>query len=195
MAAPRGVGFSTCKCLSRQMSDSEYLGKVHVITGPGKGKTTAAFGLALRASGHGVKVCIVQFMKTGETTGEVRAAKNLPGVQVFQFGTGRFVDPKKITEEDVKCAKDALEQVSALLARRECALLVLDEVNVAVSFGLLEAGAVMDVLEARGRDIEVVLTGRNAPLEFIDYADYVSVIDSWKHPFDRGGKSRKGVEW
>lgn len=177
------------------MSDSERLGKVHVVTGPGKGKTTAAFGLALRASGHGVKVCVVQFMKTGETTGEVRAAKQLPGVQVFQFGTGRFVDPKRVSEEDVKCAKDALEQVRTLLARRECGLLILDEVNVAVSFGLLEAGEIMDVLEARGGDVEVVLTGRNAPLEFIDYADYVSVIDSWKHPFDRGGKSRKGVEW
>jgi len=177
------------------MSDSEHLGKVHVITGPGKGKTTAAFGQALRASGHGVKVCIVQFMKTGETTGEVRAAKQLPGVQVFQFGTGRFIDPKKVTDGDVKCAKDALERVRSLLARRECGLLILDEVNVAVSFGLLEAGEVMDVLEVRGGDVEVVLTGRNAPLEFIDYADYVSVIDSWKHPFDQGDKSRKGVEW
>jgi len=177
------------------MTDCIGLGKVHVITGPGKGKTTGAFGLALRASGHGVKVCIVQFMKTGETTGEAKAASALPGVRISQFGTGRFVDPKRVTEEDIKCAKEALEHARVVLARRECALLILDEVNVAVSFGLLGAEEVLDLLETRGEGGEVVLTGRNAPLEFIDFADYVSVIDSWKHPFDRGDEPRKGVEW
>lgn len=177
------------------MTDRERPGRVHVITGPGKGKTTAAFGQALRAAGQGMKVCIVQLMKAGETTGEVKAARQVPGIHVLQFGTGKFVDPKSPSEEDIRCAKDALERVRAILSGRECGLLVLDEVNIAVSFGLLGGREVLDVLEARGEGVEVVLTGRNAPIEFIDYADYVSVIDSWKHPFDEGVEPRKGIEW
>jgi len=177
------------------MTDQGGLGKVHVITGPGKGKTTAAFGLALRASGHGAKVCIVQFMKTGETTGEVKAARHVPGITVIQFGTGGFVEHGKATDEDVKLAREALEHARGVLARRECGMLILDEVNVAVSFGLLGVREVLEVIEKRGEGVEVVLTGRNAPIEFIDLADYVSVIDSWKHPFDGGEGPRKGVEW
>ncbi len=177
------------------MSEPQALGKVHVITGPGKGKTTAAFGLALRAAGHGIRVCIVQFMKTGETTGEAISSRHIPEIALAQFGTGRFIDPRKVRPEDVKCAKDALEHARKVLSRRECGLLVLDEVNVAVAFGLLSAQEVIDLLEARGEGIEVLLTGRNAPLEFMDYADYASVIDSWKNPFDKGARPRKGIEW
>lgn len=178
------------------MTEPKQLGKVHVITGPGKGKTTAAFGLAMRAAGHGIRVCIVQFMKTGETTGEAVAAKHIPGIELAQFGTGKFVDPKNVAADDIRCAKEALGHVRAVISKRECGLLILDEVNVAVSFGLLEAREVIDLLDKRGEQVEVVLTGRNAPLEFIDYADYVSVIDSWKHPFDdHGCKPRKGIEW
>jgi len=177
------------------MTTPPTLGKVHVITGPGKGKTTAAFGLALRAAGHGIKVCIVQFMKTGETTGEAIAVRNVPGIELEQFGTGRFVNPKKISLEDIGCARDALAHVEKVLAGRACGLLILDEVNVAASFGLVEAADVLRMLRSRSEGVEVVLTGRNAPLEFIEYADYVSVIDSWKHPFEKDGGPRKGVEW
>ncbi|MBN1678096.1 MAG: cob(I)yrinic acid a,c-diamide adenosyltransferase [Candidatus Thermoplasmatota archaeon] len=178
------------------MTEANQLGRVHVITGPGKGKTTAAFGQAMRAAGHGIRVCIVQFMKTGETTGEAVAAKHIPEIELVQFGTGRFVDPRKVSADDIRCAKEALAHVRAVLSKHGCGLLIMDEVNVAVSFGLLEAKEVIELLDTRGEGVEVVLTGRNAPLEFIDYADYVSVIDSWKHPFDgRDGKSRKGIEW
>jgi cob(I)alamin adenosyltransferase len=173
----------------------EQLGKVHVITGPGKGKTSAAFGLAMRAAGHGLRVHIIQLMKTGETSGEVLSARKLEGIRVEQFGTGRFVDPKGITQADKKAASDALERAQAVIEKGECEMLVLDEVNLAVSFGLLSAAEVLRLLRDRRKGIEVVLTGRNAPIEFIEYADYVSIVESKKHPFDQGLEARKGIEW
>ncbi len=177
------------------MSKAEGLGKVHVITGPGKGKTSAAFGLAMRAAGHGLRVCIVQFMKTGETTGEVISSRKLRNIKIAQFGTGRFVPPSKPSEQDRRCASEALDHAKQLLRERSCELLVLDEVSVAVDFGLIGVDEVLELLRKRPQGIEFVLTGRNAPREFIDCADYVSYIDAKKHPFDRGLKARKGIEW
>jgi len=177
------------------MSASEGMGKVHVITGPGKGKTTAAFGLAMRVAGHGLKVCVVQFMKTGETTGEVLFARKARGIEIAQFGSGRYVDPKHITDEDRTCARDALNRAKEVLVKGDCSLVVLDEVNVAVSFGLVSSEEVLSLLKSRREGTEIVLTGRNAPIEFIEYADYVSMIESRKNPFDDGHEARKGIEW
>jgi cob(I)alamin adenosyltransferase len=177
------------------MLDDSHLGRVHVITGPGKGKTTAAFGLAMRAAGHGLKVCIVQFMKTGGSTGEVIAAEQLKKVRVAQFGTGSFVGANAITDEDRRSARKALKHALDQATKGKCDMLILDEVNVAVFFGLIAAKDVIDLLEARSEGVEVVLTGRNAPDEFVQYADYVSFIDTIKHPFEKGVGSRKGVEW
>lgn len=174
---------------------SSELGKVHVITGSGKGKTTAAFGLAMRASGHGLRVCIVQFMKTGETTGEILSARRLNNIDVVQFGTGGFVDSKHIANEDKERAREGLAHAKRILSDGSCQLVILDEVNTVVYFGLLSADDVMDALESRERSVEVVLTGRNAPIEFIEYADYVSIIESKKHPFDDGLGAREGIEW
>jgi cob(I)alamin adenosyltransferase len=166
-----------------------------VITGPGKGKTTSAFGVAMRAAGHGLKVCIVQFLKTGGSTGEVVSSRRILEINVKQFGTGKFVDPNNLSEDDKKRAKDALEYAKSVIAKGGCGVLILDEVNVAVSFGLVDPKEVINMLRSRGEGMEVVLTGRNAPREFIEHADYVSVIESVKHPFDKGAKPRKGVEW
>lgn len=188
-------GFSMRKCFKVSMSASEGLGKVHVITGPGKGKTTAAFGLAMRAAGHGLKVCVIQFMKTGETTGEVMAAKGVRGIEVQQFGTGKFVDLRKPSAEDRRLAREALQYARAKLESGDCQMVVLDEVSTAVSYGLISKSDVLEAMKSRREGVEVVLTGRDAPLEIIEYADYVSVIDSWKHPFDEGVSARKGIEW
>jgi cob(I)alamin adenosyltransferase len=177
------------------MATGVSLGRVHVITGPGKGKTTAAFGLAMRAAGHGLRVCIIQFMKSGETTGEVIAAEQLKKIRVAQFGTGSFVGSGSVTEKDRRSASKAVEYARKQATGGKCDLLVLDEVNVAVFFGLVKAEEVIDLLEARSDGVEVILTGRNAPEEFVQYADYVSHIDTVKHPFDRGQSARKGVEW
>lgn len=177
------------------MADRSELGKVHVITGPGKGKTTSAFGVAMRAAGHGLKVCIVQFLKTGGSTGEVVSSRRILEINVKQFGTGKFLDPKRPSEDDKQRAREALEYVKSVIAKGGCAVLILDEVNVAASFGLVDPREVIDALRSRGAGIEVVLTGRNAPREFVEYADYVSVVESLKHPYDKGLKPRKGVEW
>lgn len=166
-----------------------------MITGPGKGKTTSAFGLAMRAAGHGLRVCIVQFMKTGESTGEVLAAEQLKKVRVAQFGTGRFVGGSELSEEDKRSASKAMAHARKLATSGRCDLLVLDEVNVAAFFGLVSPHEVIDLLESRAEGLEVILTGRNAPDEFIQYADYVSHIDTVKHPFDKGVSSRRGIEW
>ncbi|UCE80772.1 MAG: cob(I)yrinic acid a,c-diamide adenosyltransferase [Methanobacteriota archaeon] len=177
------------------MPDDVQLGRVHVITGPGKGKTTAAFGLAMRAAGHGLRVCVVQFMKSGGSTGEVLAAEQLKRVRVAQFGTGKFVGGNTITKEDQRSARKAVKHALGQATGGRCDLLVLDEVNVAVFFGLISAKEIIDILEARSEGVEVVLTGRNAPDEFIQYADYVSHIDTVKHPFEKGSSGRKGIEW
>lgn len=166
-----------------------------MITGPGKGKTTSAFGVAMRAAGHGLKVCIVQFLKTGGSTGEVVSSRRILEINVKQFGTGKFVDPNNLSEDDKKRAKDALEYAKSVIAKGGCGVLILDEVNVAASFGLVDPKEVINMLRSRGEGMEVVLTGRNAPREFIEHADYVSVIENVKHPFDKGAKPRKGVEW
>ncbi len=174
---------------------AEGLGKVHVITGPGKGKTTAAFGLALRAAGHGYRVCIIQFMKTGESTGELMAARRIEGIEVLQFGTGRFVREGGPSEDDRRAAGAALAAARERLEGGTCQMVVLDEVNVAASMGLVDPGEVVGLLRSRRAGTEVVLTGRDAPQGFVDLADYVSVVENAKHPFDRGAKARKGVEW
>jgi len=176
------------------MADRE-LGKVHVVTGPGKGKTTAAFGLAMRAAGHGFRVCVVQFMKSGMTTGEAVAVKSIPKIQVFQYGTGRFIDPNRPTKDDIRCANEALDHVRKLLESDECEVLIMDEVNLVASYHIIDPGELLTMLKSRKKGIEVVLTGRGAPQEFVDYADYVSYIDDRKHPFRDGARARKGIEW
>jgi len=113
------------------------LGKIHVYTGEGKGKTTAAFGLAIRASGNGFKVLIIQFLKKGEKIGEVVSCKRLPGITVEQYGTGRFVHEESITEEDRGLATCAMERAVKAASSRETDLLILDELNIAVHFGLV----------------------------------------------------------
>jgi len=174
---------------------AESLGKVHVVTGPGKGKTTAAFGLALRAAGHGYRVCVVQFMKSGSTTGEVLGVKSIREIKVYQYGTGRFADPKNLTDDDRRCASEAFAKVRELIEGGECEVLIMDEVNLAASFGLVDRAEILEILRSRRPGIEVVLTGRNAPREFMRYADYVSYVDDRKHPYKKGERARQGVEW
>lgn len=177
------------------MTPDEGLGMMHVITGPGKGKTTAAFGLAMRAAGHGYRVCVIQFMKAGETTGELLTSAKLDDFEVLQFGTGGFVEAGKHTDEDVNAAKAALDAARERMAGGRYQLVVLDEVNVAVSLRLLPQAEVLEVVRSRPPGVEVVLTGRGAPADFIAYADYVSYLEDIKNPFAMGGVARKGIEW
>ena len=173
----------------------EGLGLVQVYTGDGKGKTTAALGLALRAAGHGLRTYIGQFMK-GQDYGELEAIKRLsPLITIEQFGQPGFVHVKQATPKDVALAHAGLERVRQALHSGEYDIVVMDEINVALFFELLTVDEVLSVIEGRPPGVELVLTGRRVPKEIIAHADLVTEMREIKHPFQRGITARRGIEY
>ncbi len=170
------------------------LGLLHIYTGEGKGKTTAALGLALRAWGHGLRICVIQFMKRGEDYGEVKALRKM-GVEVFQFGSGKLIVKGRHCQDDLDCAARALDLSRSIMASGEFDVVILDEVNVAVSFDLVRCHDVLEALRCRAPGVEVICTGRNAPEELKEEADLVTVMTLEKHPYDGGLNARKGIEY
>jgi len=178
-----------------QIMKKEGLGLVQVYTGDGKGKTTAALGLALRAAGHGLRTYIGQFMK-GQDYGELEAIKRLsPLITIEQFGQPGFVHVKQATPKDVALAHAGLERVRQALHSGEYDIVVMDEINVALFFELLTVDEVLSVIEGRPPGVELVLTGRRAPEEIIAHADLVTEMREIKHPFQRGITARRGIEY
>jgi len=173
-----------------------FEGRIQVYTGNGKGKTTAALGLALRAAGHGLRTYVGQFLK-GQPTGELEAVKPLaPLIVIEQFGRKGFI---KVTEggpddEDVDRARRALGKCRGAMLSGDFRVVVLDEVNTAVHFKLLAEQEVLEVLAEKPAGVELVLTGRYAPPSFIDKADLVTEMRDVKHYGDRGLKAREGIE-
>ncbi len=167
-------------------------GRVYCYTGDGSGKTTAAFGLALRAVGHGKKVVVVQFMKGRPEVGEHKAQRVLPGLEVWQFGRREFVDLKSPAEEDKKLARKGLRFAAKKLAEKPF-LLVLDEINLAAAVRLVSPKSVIRLLDKRG-ETNIVLTGRYAPPEIINYSDYVTYVIDVKKPVPLL-KDKRGIEW
>ncbi|MFQ6060812.1 MAG: cob(I)yrinic acid a,c-diamide adenosyltransferase [Thermoplasmata archaeon] len=170
-------------------------GLVHVYTGNGKGKTTAALGLALRASGHGMKVYIIQFMKGRVDYGELKACRNNPNITIEQFGRPEFVDRNNPQPEDFKSARDALKRANEILSTQEYQMVILDEINVAVDFNLIEPGDVENLVKNKPEEVELVLTGRNAHPQITRIADYVTEMLEIKHPYQEGRVGRKGIEF
>ncbi len=170
-------------------------GTVQVYTGDGKGKTTAALGLALRAWGHGARVLVIQFMKGRIDYGELAAARRLPGFDIEQYGRETFVDRDRPAEEDVALAREALARARQVIAENAYDLVILDEVNVAVDYGLVEAKEILDLVAARPPEMELVLTGRSAPAEFVEAADLVTEVREIKHHYREGVAARKGIEF
>ena len=172
-----------------------FQGFVQVYTGNGKGKTTAALGLALRAAGHGFRTFIGQFLK-GRPSGELTAVKNLePLITMVQFGRQGFIQVTETPDnEDISCARLGLEKCLEAMLSNEYRIIILDEINTAVHFKLLEEDAVLDLLGRRPPDVEVILTGRYAPTSFIDRADLVTEMKELKHYYARGIRARDGVE-
>ncbi len=170
-------------------------GLVQVYTGSGKGKTTAALGLALRAAGHGFKTYIIQFMKGWPDYGELFSIECLPTVSLRQFGRAEFVDKENPDPEDVRMAHDALRHAAEAMESDEYDILILDEINVALDFGLLALEEALRLLDAKPPTLELVLTGRNAPPEIIQRADLVTEMLAIKHPFAKGVEARKGIEY
>ena len=159
------------------------MGMVILYTGTGAGKTTNALGLALRSVGHGRKVVIIQFLKGRKEIGEYKIKDKLsPNYEIYQFGTEKFVNIFRPSEEDKRRAREGLEFARKVLKEKKPHLLVLDEVNLAVALGLLEVGEVLDLLDEVPEETDVVLTGRYAPPELIDRAEMVFVITEVKVP-------------
>ncbi|MDN5358058.1 MAG: cob(I)yrinic acid a,c-diamide adenosyltransferase [Candidatus Methanomethylophilaceae archaeon] len=172
----------------------DELGLVHVYTGNGKGKTTAALGLAFRAVGCGLKAIMIQFLKPSEEYGEQLAAKRFEGFEIVSMGLDHMCSDVT-RSEDVRLAHEALDRLSEILSSGKYDLVIADEINVAMSWELLGPEEVIDVLDRRAPFTEVVLTGRGAPEKIEDYADLVTDMLLVKHPFDRGIPARRGVEF
>ena len=170
-------------------------GLVQVYTGNGKGKTTAAFGLALRAIGRGLKVYIIQFIKGGFDYGELYVVDKLPNLKLKAFGRGKFVTEKPAGKEDVELAEEALALAEEVVKSGEYDIVILDEINVALSLKLIKTEKVLELIKNKPKHVELILTGRYAPNEIIEAADLVTEMKEVKHPFNKGYQARKGIEY
>ncbi len=170
----------------------DEIGLVHVYTGDGKGKTTAALGMCARAVGHGYRALIVQFMKTAGTYGE--NFLTLPGLEVVASGHDCLVFSKEITRADRDKAAEGMRLATQALRSGDYRIVVLDEVSVAIKFGLIDVKDVVRAVQERHEGVEAVITGRYAPPELLEIADYVSEVRAVKHPYQKGMTSRKGVD-
>lgn len=171
-------------------------GLIHLYCGDGKGKTTAAMGLAIRAAGHGKKVLILQFLK-GRPTGELKSLAQIEGIQVLRGKEGMAFSFQMTPEERIQTKALHEEHLRLAMHRAqlgECEVLILDEVMGAVSTGLLEESLVTGFLQAKPPQLEVVLTGRNPPPQWVELADYVTEMKKIKHPYERGIPARDGIE-
>jgi cob(I)alamin adenosyltransferase len=170
-------------------------GLVQVYTGNGKGKTTAAFGQALRAIGQGYRVCVIQFMK-GRKYGEFLAAeKHLPNLTIHLAGLDSFVMRENPAPLDIELARQGLELARRTIAEGDYDMLILDEINVAADFGLIPLGDVTDLVKNKPASLDLILTGRYAPPEIVAIADTVSEIKEVRHHYHAGVKERAGIEF
>ncbi|MFA7158714.1 MAG: cob(I)yrinic acid a,c-diamide adenosyltransferase [Kiritimatiellia bacterium] len=169
-------------------------GIVQVYTGDGKGKTTAALGLALRAAGAGLKIYLGQFIKKGATS-EILALRRLhPAIAVRQYGRGCFVRGKP-APGDIRAARKGLASLQRAMLGRKYDLVIGDEILCAITAGLLTTGSVLRLITRKPSSVELVLTGRNAPAGVVRRADLVTEMRPVKHPFARGLPARKGIEF
>ena len=186
---------------------NEKLGLVHVITGDGKGKTTSSLGLALRAIGNNLQVHMIQFLKSG-FTGELYSAKRL-GFEIEQFGVDAIKEKQKKIEEfsdktsrfvfqpDIKEKDAAIEgwhHAKNIIKSGNFDMVILDEVNCVLAKNLIPLDEVIEIVKNHGK-VELIFTGRDAPKELMDAADYVNVVYGIKHPWQKGIVARKGIEY
>lgn len=166
---------------------------IHIYTGEGKGKTTAALGLALRAQGAGLKIFVGQFLK-GKKYSELNSLKKLKNIKVEQFGTRCFIG-KKPQAKDIALAEKGLARIQDIIKSRQFDLVILDEINIAIHLKMLKLSCVLDVLKCCPSCVELVLTGRYAPEAFKKRADYVTEMKEIKHPFKKKVAGRRGIEF
>jgi len=169
-------------------------GMVQLYTGNGKGKTTAALGLALRAIGRGLSVYMVQFMKGDPEYGGLQAVRSLPNFIIRQYGRSEFVNRDNPAEEDIHLAQQGLAHAREVIGSGRYDVVILDEINVALEFKLIDLQDVLTLIQHKPRGTELVLTGRYAPAQIIDVADLVTEMREIKHYFQQGRKSRNGID-
>jgi cob(I)alamin adenosyltransferase len=175
------------------MAKEETRGYIQVYTGNGKGKTTAAIGLAIRAAGAGLKVYIAQFIKMGDYS-EIKALRRFSDlITVEQFGLGRFTDGKPIPE-DIAAAQKGLERVKSIMASEKYNVIILEEANVAAKFGLIRVQDLLGLIINKPYEVELVITGRHASARVIENADLVTEMKPVKHYFEKGVLARVGIE-
>ena len=171
-------------------------GLTQIYTGNGKGKSTAAFGLAVRASGCGMKVVIVQFMKKGEWYGEIEGFRHLHNVDIYSYGGGKFLKQRVAPdEENLALARAAMAKAYEAMQDESVDIVILDELNNAVYFDLVTEEDALALMAARPEDTELIITGRNATERMIEAADLVTEMREIKHPYQKGIQARQGIEY
>ncbi len=175
------------------------LGLIQVYTGNGKGKTTASLGLAFRACGHGLQVCMIQFMKDNTEYGEFKSRTNLPGFTLIQVGRNDFVNLKEPEAIDQKLAQDGWNVAQSVIVSGNYDIVILDEINVAMSCNLINVNAVVNFLTKDCKTLikmpEIILTGRYAPPEIIEIAHLVTEMQEVRHNYSGGMDARQGIEF
>ena len=170
-------------------------GLVQVYTGNGKGKTSAAFGAALRAVGQGMKVYIIQFIKGGFDYGELHSVKHLPNLKLSAFGRGRFITEATPPREDLQKAQEGFELAKEVVNGGEYDIVVLDEINVVMHLKMISVDQVVKLVKNKPKHVELILTGRDAPAQIIEVADLVTEMKPVKHPFEKGVPAVRGVDY
>jgi len=180
------------------MENENEKGLVIVYTGDGKGKTTAALGLCVRAVGYDEKVCIIQFVKGSWKYGELDGIKKLaPNVELYQKGLGfvGIIDDKLDKSEHIRAAGEALAFADEKMHSEQYDIVILDEINVAIHLNLISVDDVLSLIDNKPESLDLVLTGRNARDEIIERADLVTEMREIKHPFQKGIKAKKGIDF
>ncbi|MBT8351701.1 MAG: cob(I)yrinic acid a,c-diamide adenosyltransferase [Deltaproteobacteria bacterium] len=168
-------------------------GYIQVYTGDGKGKTTAALGLSIRAAGAGLKVFIVQFLKKGNYS-EINALERFSDlITIEQYGLGQFIKGKP-SPEDIEAGKKGLERIKSIIEAGQHDIVIIEEGNVAIMCGLFSAQDLLDGIEKKPENMEIVITGRSAAPEIIEKADLVTEMKEIKHYYNIGVKARVGIE-
>ena len=171
---------------------SNDLGQIHIYTGNGKGKTTASFGLALRAIGAGYRVYLIQFMK-GQDYSELRILRRLKGLKLKRFGLKSFIHGTA-KAKDKQLARQGLVWAKKVIRSGRYHLVILDEIFVAAFFKLLKTSDIANLIKIKPKNVELILTGRKATPEIIKLADYVTEMKEIKHPYQKGILARRGIE-
>jgi cob(I)alamin adenosyltransferase len=169
-------------------------GLIHIYTGPGKGKTTAALGLGLRAAGAGLKVHMIQFMK-GRRYSEIDSIKSLPNFTIVQHGRDEFVLKEKPAKIDIDLAKKGFSHTKDVVNNGKYDLVILDELNVVVDYNLIPLKDVIKLIEGKPEKLELILTGRDAHPDLVKVADVVTEMLEIKHPYQQGVLARKGIDF